>query len=220
VVEISLSGDGLWDWIEANMDAFKSAFRQDVVTILSLDDPSKVTDISARKGAAALLLLAAQVSGQSTRLLADAQNVDVSFTMQAGASNALAPMDLAKKFEYAFGNGTARFSQMENVSGVSINGTYKGTTAQIINPVTLIILLFVLLPCCCVCCIAYAVYSLMYKSAKGSPEMKPANEIEFDQKANPIATIMDALDGADQENAVKLEEGKPHGGRTSVSVMA
>jgi hypothetical protein len=210
VVAISLSGDGLWDWIEANMDAFKSAFRQDVVTILSLDDPTKVTDISARQDAAAtLLLLASQDQGQGARLLADSQNVDVWFTLQAGASNALAPMDLAKKFEHALGNGTAHFSQMENVSGVSVNGTYIGTTAQIINPASatgifLILLLFVLLPCCCLCCTTYAVYALMCKSvAKGSLEMQPADEIEFDQKANPIVMAVSSTDGPDCKSGLK-----------------
>ena len=163
------------------MDDFITAFRADVVTILHLSDPSKVTDIVATEGRAALLSLS------SSELLADEiQHVDVKFTLQPGASNAVAPVQLAALFEYALGNNTAEFTQTQNVSGISVNATFKGTSVSAINlnsPGGIILLIFIiLLPLCCCCALAYAVHK--YKRASND---KPAED-NSDFSMNPLAT--------------------------------
>merc|ERR1711865_424109 len=111
---------------------------------------------------------------------------DVTFTLQPGASNAVAPAQLATLFEYALGNNTAEFTQTQNVSGISVNATYKGTSASAINLNSaggVILLVFIiLLPLCCCCAIAYAVR----KYSRASTD-KPAEE-HGDLAMNPLST--------------------------------
>jgi hypothetical protein len=77
-ISVGLSGAGLWTWVKDNMDGFIAAFKADIVNILHLSNPEKVTDIVATEGRAALL------SSSSSNILADdeIQHVDVTFTLQ------------------------------------------------------------------------------------------------------------------------------------------
>jgi hypothetical protein len=123
-VTVSLTGDGLWDWVEANLESFKVSFVADVVRTLSLNDPSKVTDVTAVKGEA------------PAALLSDSQTVDVTFTLQPGVSNSLTPSQLGTKFAQAISNGTAAFSNVTDASGITVKASGGEFSAQTINKTT------------------------------------------------------------------------------------
>merc|ERR1711865_345194 len=84
-----LTGDGLWDWVSANMDAFTTSITKDVASTLGIAE-DKISDVVAKLQSS--LLLHARTA--AVDLLAS-QVVDVTFVIQQGASNALTPAQLA-----------------------------------------------------------------------------------------------------------------------------
>jgi len=126
-VEMELTGDGLWDWVKANMELFKSSMASDIAATLFIAE-DKINDIGASLKAT-LLLRAASVG---PALLAD-QSVDVSFVIASGASNTLTPVQLAEFYQDAVNNGTANFSSTQSASGIAFSAkvTGVGTTTVV-----------------------------------------------------------------------------------------
>jgi len=118
-VEMVLVGDGLWDWVNDNLEKFKTAMTTDIAATLFVSE-DKISDVKATL-AASLLLKAAP-----SRLLAE-QSVDVSFIIASGASNTLTPVQLAKAYERAVNNGTANFSSTEASGCPTFKADVTGT---------------------------------------------------------------------------------------------
>ena len=55
--------------------------------------------------------------------------MDVTFTIQSGASNALTPAQLAESYTKAVANGTANFSSTEATSGVKMTAKVTGVSS-------------------------------------------------------------------------------------------
>ena len=112
-------GDGLWDWVNDNLEKFKTAMTTDIAATLFVSE-DKISDVEA--ALAAFLLLKAAPS----RLLAE-QAVDVSFIIASGASNTLTPVQLAQAYERAVNNGTANFSSTEAAGCPTFTAQVTGT---------------------------------------------------------------------------------------------
>jgi hypothetical protein len=122
-VAMALSGAGLWDWVSANQEKFKAALATDIAATLRIPK-DKITDIIAKLAASSLL--------RSILAAAD-QTVDITFTIQSGASNALTPAQLAESYTKAVANGTANFSSTEATSGVKMTAKVTGVSAASVS---------------------------------------------------------------------------------------
>jgi hypothetical protein len=52
--ELSMTGEGLWAWVELNMQAFKSAFVTDIANLIGIDQ-SSITKVEVTAGETGLL---------------------------------------------------------------------------------------------------------------------------------------------------------------------
>ena len=157
---MELTGDGLWDWVSANMDAFTTSITKDVASTLGIAE-DKISDVVAKLQSSLLL----HTRTAAVDLLAS-QVVDVTFVIQQGASNALTPAQLATAYQSAVSNGTADFSSTEKASGIKVtakvtdtNGPAPATTGGMAMPILAAIavggLCFIVLAICLVkkyCC--------------------------------------------------------------------
>jgi len=169
-VQMELSGDGLWDWVDANQEEFKASITTDVASTLMISE-DKISDIVARL--ASSLLLQAR---DALRLLAG-QTVEVTFTIQQGASNALTPVELALAYQNAVNNGTANFSSLESASGVKITAKVIGTAAAATTEQrlagTMILIAIVVFGCCFVVLAAHVTNKTFCSKAKPNTEETP-----------------------------------------------
>merc|ERR1711871_310503 len=122
-VEMALTGDGLWDWVNENMAVFKSSMATDVAATLNIAK-DKVHDVVATRADSLLLLAPPARLG----LLAD-QTIDVAFVLASGASKALTPLQLAESFQRAVNNGTTNFSSTQAASGIVFTAEVTGVGA-------------------------------------------------------------------------------------------
>ena len=181
------SGDGLWDWVDANQEEFKASITTDVASTLMISE-DKISDIVARL--ASSLLLQAR---DALRLLAG-QTVEVTFTIQQGASNALTPAELALAYQNAVNNGTANFSSLESASGVKITAKVNrtGATEQGLAG-TMILVAIVVFGCCFVVLAAYFTNKTFCSKAK------PAEETPEESAVPVPAAIVQARLSASNE---------------------
>ena len=110
-----MQGDGLWDWIEPNMELFKSVLVSDIRWTLVVPAESVV------------IVAAVQTEPTfATRKLLSTKNensqaVQVTFVIVEGSSHTLTPEQLAHFYEAAVSNGTANFTSTEEASGIKIS---------------------------------------------------------------------------------------------------
>jgi hypothetical protein len=130
------------------MDKFKASMTTDIAFTLHIPE-DKVTDFQAKVAARSLLLR------EASHLLAD-QNVDVSFTIASGASTIFTPIQLARGYKYAVGNGTANFSSTQASGCPSFNASVSGVREATIvgqgtgGTVLLIVIILIVVICCAV----------------------------------------------------------------------
>jgi len=182
-VEMELTGDGFWDWVEANMELFKSSLTSDIAaTLLVAED--KINDITAALKANVLL----KAASARPALLAD-QTVDVTFVIASGASNALTPLQLAKYYQSAVNNGTANFSSTQSASGIAVSAevTNVGETTAVGQGVGGIILLAAIViiglaSIACVFCIIKKRCGKPAKSMQVENDAKASSKVEDNAK--------------------------------------
>ena len=153
--------------MDANQEEFKASITTDVASTLMISE-DKISDIVARL--ASSLLLQAR---DALRLLAG-QTVEVTFTIQQGASNALTPAELALAYQNAVNNGTANFSSLESASGVKITAKVNrtGATEQGLAG-TMILIAIVVFGCCFVVLAAHVTNKTFCSKAKPNTEETP-----------------------------------------------
>jgi hypothetical protein len=118
-VEMAMSGDGLWDWVNKNLEKFKTTMTADIARTLFVSE-DKISEFKAALATALLL------KADPSKLLAE-QTVDVSFTIASGSSNTLTPVQLAEAYKRAVNNGTANFSSTQASGCPSFAATVTGT---------------------------------------------------------------------------------------------
>jgi hypothetical protein len=169
IVEMTMSGDGLWDWVNENTEKFKSSMTTDIANTLYVSE-NKSSDVKAAL-AAALLLQAAPA------LLAD-QTVDVSFSIASGASTTLTPTQLAQAYERAVKNGTANFSSTEASGCPSFKVTVTGTgqAAVVLGQGTTGVIMLAAILLLGTCCLVAAVCLLKKMCCKSSDRKTTPNK--------------------------------------------
>jgi hypothetical protein len=176
--------------VDANQEEFKASITTDVASTLMISE-DKISDIVARL--ASSLLLQAR---DALRLLAG-QTVEVTFTIQQGASNALTPAELALAYQNAVNNGTANFSSLESASGVKITAKVIGTAAAATTEQglagTMILIAIVAFGCCFVVLAAYFTNKTFCSKAK------PAEETPEESAVPVPAAIVQARLSASNE---------------------
>jgi hypothetical protein len=110
-----MSGDGLWSWVNQNLDKFVTAFVQDISRIIDIEE-KYITNV-----------VAARAEGEGGKLLA-AESVDVSFDVSGKASDTESSFALGKRFQQAVNQDDARFTATEARSGVTISATVTSVT--------------------------------------------------------------------------------------------
>ena len=112
---MSLTGDGLYDWIDANKDKFKSAFTSDVARIMQIE-AKHVTNVQFAQGSEA---------DTSASLLAD-QTVSVTFDIAAAASTEFSGTELGEKLKTAINSDGEKMTALEDKSGITVKAEVTG----------------------------------------------------------------------------------------------
>jgi hypothetical protein len=113
-IAVKLSGEGLWDWINTNLEKFRAAFTSDVARMIDVEEKF-ILNVEAKLA-------------ESDKLLAATQSVAVSFHLSGNASSTESAYQLGKRFEKAVNEDDALFTACEVSSGVTITAKVLGVT--------------------------------------------------------------------------------------------
>jgi hypothetical protein len=207
-----MSGDGLWSWVNKNLDKFVTAFVKDISRIINIEE-KYITNV-----------VAARAEGEGGKLLA-AESVDVSFDVSGNASDTESSFALGKRFQQAVNQDDARFTATEARSGVTISATVTSVTNSTSTnaagastqstPSGATIFLTIVLPIMLVLgCIGVAVLKMNQLAAADNKASKAAGtrlamgDVEEVQLSYNRASDAGVNADSDDANAVELTEMK------------